>query len=376
MPAALLGVGVALLASGVGHSVPLIEATVGSPLGEAVFLILGGLLVLVALQAALESPSPAMLILLTLAIMVLMPVGDLRWFTLGVGHTLYFTAVGIVLFLVGIGLAMPSVAPATTEDFLEPVPGAQGGPARTPFLMYLVFAVLLGGGVVFVVAGLGNDPDPVELTLEVPWARWVFLITGAALLYLGIRGAIRAVRAARGRPEAGKRSAVRAAVAPVAGILAVGVLLFHGSLQGVEVGRGGWFLWLFAAVCALLTAFDRKQVAATRDLEPEPAPTPDVTATREPAPSGPEPASRPPRGIRGRAEILDFEDTNVTVGSREEPRVRLRLRVELEGHEPYEADRLATVPRLSIGRLLKGASLPVVADPADPAKIKILWKEP
>lgn len=70
-------------------------------------------------------------------------------------------------------------------------------------------------------------------------------------------------------------------------------------------------------------------------------------------------------GRRAPAVVLDVEDTGVTVNN--DPRVRLRLRVEPEGDEPFEAERKVVVSRLAIPRV--GERLEVAYDPADVEKL-------
>lgn len=70
-------------------------------------------------------------------------------------------------------------------------------------------------------------------------------------------------------------------------------------------------------------------------------------------------------GRRAPAVVLDVEDTGVTVNNN--PRVRLRLRVEPKGETPFEVERKIVVSRLAIPRA--GERLDVAYDLADPDKL-------
>jgi hypothetical protein len=69
-------------------------------------------------------------------------------------------------------------------------------------------------------------------------------------------------------------------------------------------------------------------------------------------------------GKRAAAHILDVHDTGMTVN--ENPRVKVRLRVEPPGEEPFEVERKVLVSRVRIPRA--GERVEVVYDPDDPER--------
>jgi hypothetical protein len=69
-------------------------------------------------------------------------------------------------------------------------------------------------------------------------------------------------------------------------------------------------------------------------------------------------------GVRAPAEIVDVEDTGMTVNN--SPRVRVRLRVRRESGEPFELERRVVVSRVSIPR--RGERVEVAYDPDDPTE--------
>jgi hypothetical protein len=66
-------------------------------------------------------------------------------------------------------------------------------------------------------------------------------------------------------------------------------------------------------------------------------------------------------GRRAPAVVVDVQDTGVTIN--DDPRVRVRLRVEPEGEAPFELERKLLVSRLGIPR--PGARVEVFYDPGD-----------
>ena len=79
-------------------------------------------------------------------------------------------------------------------------------------------------------------------------------------------------------------------------------------------------------------------------------------------------------GVPGTATILEMTQTGVYVNNM--PRVRLRLRVEPDGHDPYEIDKTMTVPHFALGALSAGRPLAVFIDPDDPDEMYIDWSGP
>src|SRR5215210_1263208 len=76
-------------------------------------------------------------------------------------------------------------------------------------------------------------------------------------------------------------------------------------------------------------------------------------------------------GLPGHALVHSATDTGVTVNGN--PRVRLELEVEVPGRSPYRVSRSVTVPRLAVGAVTAGGSLPVRVDPQDPESLAVDW---
>jgi hypothetical protein len=76
-------------------------------------------------------------------------------------------------------------------------------------------------------------------------------------------------------------------------------------------------------------------------------------------------------GIPGQATILSVDDTGVTIN--DQPMVRFQLRVAALGRPPYDVDHRQIVPRLSVGMVMPGSTLPVRIDPTDPEKLTLDW---
>lgn len=76
-------------------------------------------------------------------------------------------------------------------------------------------------------------------------------------------------------------------------------------------------------------------------------------------------------GTRGRAHVLEMTQTGTYLNN--QPRVKLRLRIEAPGVTPFETEDTVTVPLIALGALQPGRPLTVVLDPADPQKFVIDW---
>jgi hypothetical protein len=76
-------------------------------------------------------------------------------------------------------------------------------------------------------------------------------------------------------------------------------------------------------------------------------------------------------GIHGTAQVLGAEQTGMYVNN--QPQVKLRLRVQAPGVEPYELDKRVTVPLIALGTLSSGRPLAVAIDPGNREKIAIDW---
>lgn len=77
-------------------------------------------------------------------------------------------------------------------------------------------------------------------------------------------------------------------------------------------------------------------------------------------------------GIRGEAEILEVDQTGGYLNG--QPRMRLRLRVDAPGVQPFERSHTYTVPYAALDSLAPGRSLPVALDRHRPARFAIDWR--
>ena len=76
-------------------------------------------------------------------------------------------------------------------------------------------------------------------------------------------------------------------------------------------------------------------------------------------------------GVRGRADILEMSQTGTYINN--QPRVKMRLRIQAPGVIPFETEDTVTVPLIALGALQPGRPLTVVLDPADPKEFVIDW---
>jgi hypothetical protein len=76
-------------------------------------------------------------------------------------------------------------------------------------------------------------------------------------------------------------------------------------------------------------------------------------------------------GIPGKATILEMTQTGVYVN--QQPQVKLKLRIEGQGQQPYELEKRLTVPMIALGTLSSGQPLNVYIDRQDREKIVIDW---
>lgn len=77
-------------------------------------------------------------------------------------------------------------------------------------------------------------------------------------------------------------------------------------------------------------------------------------------------------GVKGTAKVVDVRDTGVTVNNN--PMVNFDLEVTLPGQSPFRTHKRAVISRLSVGALMPGATIPVLADPNRPKDIVLDWE--
>jgi hypothetical protein len=76
------------------------------------------------------------------------------------------------------------------------------------------------------------------------------------------------------------------------------------------------------------------------------------------------------RGVRAEAVILSVEETGVTIQGNY-PQARLRLLVQPETGESYEATTKCLMNRLEIPAYQPGKRIPVVVDPKHPTRVSV-----
>jgi hypothetical protein len=88
-------------------------------------------------------------------------------------------------------------------------------------------------------------------------------------------------------------------------------------------------------------------------------------------------------GVPAQARILAIRDTGMTLGGavlgapgQENPVADLDIEVSWEGVEPYRVTIRQLVPRLHVGRLVPGTSIPAKVDPLDHANLVLDWEAP
>ncbi|HEY7874590.1 MAG TPA: hypothetical protein VIG64_05655, partial [Actinomycetota bacterium] len=76
-------------------------------------------------------------------------------------------------------------------------------------------------------------------------------------------------------------------------------------------------------------------------------------------------------GTPGQAHILEMDQTGVYVNN--QPRMKLRLRIEAPGVAPFEDTSTHTIPLVALGRLTAGVPLAVYLSREDPSEYTIDW---
>ncbi|MGH2789103.1 MAG: hypothetical protein ACRDJV_14550 [Actinomycetota bacterium] len=82
-----------------------------------------------------------------------------------------------------------------------------------------------------------------------------------------------------------------------------------------------------------------------------------------------------PSGVElGRATVVRARDTETLDGPN--PLIDLEITISVGNRPPYTVARREPVPRVYLGRVAPGASVPVSVNPTDPTDIAILWSRP
>ncbi len=76
-------------------------------------------------------------------------------------------------------------------------------------------------------------------------------------------------------------------------------------------------------------------------------------------------------GVAGQATITDIGETNMMVNER--PVLNLSLTVTIPGQAPYPIQQRMVMPWNAMGRMVVGATVPVMVDPANPSEVVIEW---
>ena len=76
-------------------------------------------------------------------------------------------------------------------------------------------------------------------------------------------------------------------------------------------------------------------------------------------------------GLHGTARVMAVRDSNVTINN--SPMVNLDLEVTVPGRPAFRTRKRIVVSRLSVGALVPGATIPVLADPATPTDVLLDW---
>jgi hypothetical protein len=79
-------------------------------------------------------------------------------------------------------------------------------------------------------------------------------------------------------------------------------------------------------------------------------------------------------GLPGMATVTALSDTGVTIN--DSPLANIQFLVQVPGRAPYPVTKRMTLPRLMVGRVAPGVTVPVKVDPTDPEEIVIDWDQP
>lgn len=236
-----------------------------------------------------------------------------------------------------------------------------------------VSLLLIAGGCVLVGSAVDIAIPGMEVVVEAVWLRAVFMLTGAVLIADGARLLTRPfVRS--GLPQTPeeirryrRRARAQTRIRMITWMAVLGVTAVVLPLGWFQVTRGELlFLLLMVAVVLVLVFLTVVGTVAGSGPDDRPLPPPVVpAAVLERLEAG--------QGVRGRAIVDDMHETGWTINER--PQLHLQLTVTADDGGPYQVDVTETVPLWASGRLVKGASLPVMIDPDVPEHLLVLWKE-
>lgn len=237
-----------------------------------------------------------------------------------------------------------------------------------------VSLLLVAGGWVLVAAAVGIELPGMEVVVEAVWLQAVFVVSGAVLIADGARLLTRPFV----RPDVPetpeelrryrRRARARTRVRTATWITLFGIPAVAHPLGAFQVPRGEFlFLLLMVAVALVLVFLTVLGGVEGSGPDDRPLPPPPVpAAVLERLEAG--------QGVRGRATVVDMHETGWTIN--DQPQLHLQLTVTADGGRPYPVDVTETIPLWASGRLVKGASLPVLIDPDAPEHLLVLWKEP
>lgn len=69
-------------------------------------------------------------------------------------------------------------------------------------------------------------------------------------------------------------------------------------------------------------------------------------------------------GKQGEATILSLQDTGMRIN--DDPRVKVLLEIRIPGYAPYQIEKTVTVPMIRLSQVQVGATVGIIADPAQP----------
>jgi hypothetical protein len=232
------------------------------------------------------------------------------------------------------------------------------GYGSVALIFFATFFLAVGGFLVAVAVDDGFASSAV--TFGADWARFLFAVLGTFLAAIGVRGWFKVITGSKPDPQAfadrprvkrlkavGRLHVVIGAFLLFTGIVGIGdsvVVVEAGWAKAVFIVAGAWMVLVGLVFQVDLQPVMKKQLLQTG------------------------------RGKPGRARILEVKDTGWTVN--DSPRVELELEITPENGSPYIAALKGTVPRLSIGRLVPGDTVPVLIDETDPNSFIIEWGKP